>query len=44
MRLVVNGVAPAFPNIDIGGYGSRLARKRLAGTTLSIISSIADVL
>jgi len=33
MRVVVNGVAPAFLDIDIGGYGSGLARKRLAGTT-----------
>ncbi len=28
MRVVVNGVAPAFLDIDIGGYGSGLARKR----------------
>src|SRR5258707_784738 len=41
--LVVKAVAPAFPNINIGGYGSRLAL-RLAGTTSSIISSNAEVL
>jgi len=32
MRVVVDDVAAAFLDIDIGGYGSRLARKRLAGT------------
>jgi hypothetical protein len=41
MRLVVNGVAPAFPNIDIGGYGSRLAQELGRDDGLS---SIADVL
>src|SRR2546430_1369974 len=33
MRVVVNGVAAAFLDTNIGSYGSRLARKRLAGTT-----------
>jgi hypothetical protein len=42
MRLVVKAVAPAFPNIDIGGYGSRLAQA--LGRDDGVISSIAEVL